>query len=205
MCEISREVRKEHWIIWYVAKVWEKVDRETARDREASVEGIPLTALDKILFVLNREFLDRFGKKLLDLDFVLWHAGPYSHKLEDIIEESVDLGIVEYEIVVKVPDAPFDVDPEYAAVIIDHQLSEVEAPRKYVKIRVIPVKERINMPRDLEELLRSVNMTLDEFEQFVEQKVREIHKVYKKGFKELDKYIGEKYKLVDKKYGDIVA
>ena len=205
MSLVSDRPRKEHWTIWYISKTWREIASKEKSCGKRISRDIPLVALEKVLFTLNREFLDRFSTRLLDLEFILQDDGPRCHDLEKIVEEAVDLGLVEYEVTVKIPDAPFDLNPDYAEAIIEHELSRVDAPYRYVKEKVIPAVNNVDIPGDLKELLAKVNMKIEELENLIKTKVKEIYRIYSKGFRRLNKYLFEKYKLSDIELGEIVA
>jgi len=155
-------VRKEHWLIWLAAKAW------SSAWRESPSAGQLLAAL----FAADREFAQRYGRRLLDFEYAAWLGGLYSYEFYKALEEAADAGLVEYEVSVELPEAPGcggDEDCRLAAV--QHELSRVDAEERYVKRTVRPLAEAAEPPPDLLRLLQEVGAELGELKLLVERAV----------------------------------
>ena len=119
----------------------------------AARRGRPPTLYDltKVLARLSEMGVD------VGLSFIEYSHGPYSPDLEPFLEELSEKGLGVYRVKVHIPRAPIGVDPDYAWVIIEHQLSERDADRKYVRKyfepRVAP--SELRLPADLWEKVRA--------------------------------------------------
>ena len=180
-------VNKEHWVIWFVAKWWYEHEKGE----------LTLTRLNKLLFILNREFKAKFGKPLLDLEFFMYFYGPYSVDLEDILNDSADRGLIDYVVEVKIPHAPRDLDEDYAYAIIKHQLDEVDAPGKYVRKIVRPKAGAVEIPQDLEKLLKEIGITESELKEMIGGWIEEATSAGN-----IEDYTIEKYKLHGREFGE---
>lgn len=183
----AEDINKEHWVIWFVAKWW----------YEHKKGELTVTRLNKLLFILNREFKAKFGKPLLDLEFFMYFYGPYSVDLEDILNDSADRGLIDYVVEVKIPYAPRDLDEDYAYAIIKHQLDEVDAPGKYVKKIIRPKADVVEIPRDLEKLLKEVGITESELKEMMGGWIEKAISA-----ENIENYTIEKYKLYDRELGE---
>jgi len=141
-------IKKEHWLVWFVTKAWHDVKR-----KDLYVEQL----LD-ILFLLNREFKRRFGRRLLDFEFTAWLDGLHSYEFYETLERCADMRLVEYIVSVKLPEAPDCDDEDARAVYVKHELDRVDA--KYVLRTVKPLAEAVDPPQDLLRLLEDVGATL---------------------------------------------
>jgi len=140
-------VKKEHWLIWFVAKAWRSIKR-----RSSTAEQL----LD-VLFAVDREFVKRYGRKLLDFVYVVQFDGLYSYEFYKALEEAADMELVEYVVTVKLPSAPSCGDDEDCRLaVIQHEMSRVE--RRYVKRIVRPLAEAVEPPDDLLHLLKEVGL-----------------------------------------------
>ena len=128
-----------------LAAAWELLQRERRRG-----EGVSLYDLTKVLAKLKEQGVD------IRLRFIEYSFGPYSPDLEQLLEDMARRGLGDYEVEVHIPRAPSDgVDPDYAWAIIEHQLSERDADRKYVKKTFIPKVPVENLPREVSEKIHA--------------------------------------------------
>jgi len=131
------------------------------RGREADYAS--LYDLNKVLAKLEEIYEEEKTKKLLPLRFVEYSYGPYSPDLERVLEELAEKGLAEYVVRVHVPSAPArGVDNDYAWLIVEHQLSERDADRKYVK-KLFKPRKKPRLPKELEEMItRAVNSYIED-------------------------------------------
>ncbi len=132
------------------------------RHRGADAGYASLYDLNKVLAKLEEIYEKEKTKKLLPLRFVEYSYGPYSPDLERVLEELAAKGLADYVVKVHVPGAPTrGVDEDYAWLIIEHQLSERDADRKYVK-KLFKPRKKPRLPRELEEMIaRAVNSYIE--------------------------------------------
>ena len=139
-------VKREDVIL---ATAWEIIRRYREQGRQ--VDSVSLYDLTKALARLSELGVD------LGLEFVEYSFGPYSPELEPVLEDLAEKGLAEYWAEIHVPHAPEGVDPDYAWAIIEHQLSERDADRKYVRKKIRPRKEAKVPPDIAEKIKRAVN------------------------------------------------
>ena len=135
-----------------LAAAWELLQRRSRR------RGVSLYDLTKVLARLKELGAD------IRLRFIEYSFGPYSPDLEQLLEDMARRGLGDYEVEVHIPHAPSDdVDPDYAWAIIEHQLSERDADRKYVRKIFIPKVPVESLPREVSEKIRvAVDSYLEE-------------------------------------------
>ncbi len=156
--------------------------------------------------MLNEEFKAKFGKPLLDLEFIMYFYGPYALKLEDILNECSAIGLIEYKVILKVPKVTEGLDSDYRLAVIEHQLSEIDAPRKYIRKIIEPKADSLEMPDDLKKLLNDVRCNVEELLRILNYCIGIVADIViqKKKERELEEYIVKKYNLVEKEIGDYV-
>jgi len=142
---------KECWVISLVAQSWY---------RHYS-EDLTVERLAEILAVLNREFKSRFGRPLLDMEFVVWLDSIYSEELLDALERCADAGIVEYAVVVSLPFVPHT---EEDLALLKDAFDEVDA--RHVR-RVVRPGIGAKAPPELSTLLKSVVASEEELEKLI--------------------------------------
>jgi len=142
---------KECWIISSVVQSWYRYYNE----------DLTAERLAEILAVLNREFKSRFGRPLIDMEFVVWLDGVYSAELLDALEQCADVGIVEYAVEVAPPFVPHT---EEDLALLKDVFDEVDA--KYVK-RVVKPGIGAKAPPERGALLKSVGASEEELEKLV--------------------------------------
>jgi len=166
----TMSIKKEHWLIWFASKMW-----YNTKHKNLSAER-----LLEILFLLNREFKRKFGRRLLDFEFSAWLDRLYSYEFYEALEEVADAGLVEYVVEVEIPDAPHDGDEDIRSAFVKHELDrlDVEHVRRIVK----PLADAVEPPQDLLLLLEEVGTTLGDLVAIVEGLIkrgvrREVEKV----------------------------
>ncbi|AEM38191.1 hypothetical protein Pyrfu_0319 [Pyrolobus fumarii 1A] len=137
-------VKREDLVL---AVAWELL---RARRERGLRDPVPsLYDLTKVLARLREMGVD------VGLEFIEYSHGPYSPDLEPFLEELSERGLGVYRVDVHIPRAPVGVDPDYAWAIIEHQLSERDADRKYVRKRFEPRAEPGQLPGELQEKIRA--------------------------------------------------
>jgi len=109
-------VKKEQWLVWFVVKTW----------YDAGRRGLSAERLLEILFLFDREFKKRFGRRLFDFEFVAWLSGLYSYEFYETLEEAADVGLIEYVVEVEIPDAPYGGDEDVRSALVKHGLDRVD-------------------------------------------------------------------------------
>jgi len=123
------------------------------RGQRAGTEYASLYDLNKVLARLEELYEREKGQKLLPLRFIEYSYGPYSPDLEPLLERLAEEGLAEYIVKIHVPSAPSGgVDEDYTWLIVEHQLSERDSDRKYVRKLFRPKKEP-RLPKELEEMI----------------------------------------------------
>jgi len=129
-----------------------------------SAHGEELTAerLAEILAALNREFRAKFGRPLLDMEFVAWLDGVYSAELLDALERCADAGAIEYAVEVSLPFIP-SAEEDYA--LLKDAFDEVGARRVR---RVVRPKADASMRSELRLILSGFGISEEELEKLID-------------------------------------
>jgi len=141
-------VKKEHWLEWLAVEAW-----YSTRRKDLSAER-----LLEILFLFDREFKKRFGRRLSDFEFVVWLNGLYSYEFYKTLEGAADVGLIEYVVEVEIPDVPHGGDEDARGALVKHELDRVDV--EHVRRIVKPLADVAEPPPDLLRLLEEVDATL---------------------------------------------
>jgi len=131
-----------------LAVAWELF--RARRERGIRDPAPSLYDLNKVLAGLRKAGIDA------GLEFIEYSFGPYSPDLEPLLEELSRRGLGVYKVEVHIPRTPIHVDPDYAWAIIEHQLSERDADRKYVRKRFEPRIEPAQLSKEIREKISMI-------------------------------------------------
>jgi len=143
---------KKCGIILLVVQAWYRL-----RSEELTAEK-----LAEVLAVLNRESRAKFGRPLLDMEFVVWLDGVYSKELLDALERCADAGVIEYAVEVSLPFTPHT-EEEYA--LLKDAFDEVDIRRIR---KVVRPKVDASMRPKLRAILDDVGMSEEELEKLID-------------------------------------
>jgi len=164
------DVCKDHWVLWRTVKAL--YEAELGRLDRRVDSGVSVLHVDKALYLVCRDFYRRYREKLLSGDFIMYHYGPYYDKLEDLLCECERLGLIEYIVEVYLPEAPSPdiVDIDYAVQIAESQIKEIV--KTYYEKRVKPLRDNVEVPPDLDEVLHRAGCSRRDLEALIEEKAR---------------------------------
>jgi len=154
---MSVGLKREHWLVWLATVVLRRVTGSSEVDAE-DVLGL--------LFVLDREFRRRFGRRLLGFRFVKLLGRVHSEEFYGVLSELAEWGIVEYAVDVWVPRVSPGVDRDTAWAIVRSDLDALGG--KFVWRTVKPLTWRLDPPPDLLRLLREAGTDVESLAELAE-------------------------------------